>query len=74
MLWGLFKQKMAMGDMSADAWFMELTRPPQYMRNAVYLNRGVGRMLEVARRDRQAWRVNNRLSQKVMPNEHAKMK
>lgn len=43
-----FKQKMAMGDMSADAWFMELARPPQYMRNAVYLNRGVGRMLEVA--------------------------
>ncbi len=43
-----FKQKMAMGDMSEDAWFMELTRPPQYMRNAVYLNRGVGRMLEVA--------------------------
>lgn len=43
-----FKQKMAMGDMSEDAWFMELTRPPQYMRNAVYLNRGGGRMLEVA--------------------------
>ena len=43
-----FKQKTAMGDMSENAWFMDQARPPQYMRNAAYLNQGVGRMLEVA--------------------------
>ena len=44
-----FKQKMAMGDMSDDNWFMDSARPPQQMKNALFLNGGSGRMFEVAR-------------------------
>lgn len=44
-----YKQKIAMGDMTDDAWFLDHARPPQYMRNAVFLNTGGGRMLEVAK-------------------------
>ena len=43
-----FKQKVAMGDMSSNSWFLDLARPPQYMRNAMFLNGGCGRMFEVA--------------------------
>ena len=44
-----YKQKIAMGDMSDDAWFLDLARPPQYMRNSLYLNTGGRRMLEIAK-------------------------
>ncbi len=42
------REKMTTGDMEDDAWFLETAEPRQYMRNAVYLNRGVDRMMEVA--------------------------
>ena len=44
-----YRQKVSMGDMSDDAWFLDLARPPQYMRNAMFVNAGGGRMLEAAR-------------------------
>ncbi len=44
-----YKQKVAMGDMSEDAWFLDLAQPQQYMRNAQFVNAGGGRMLEVAK-------------------------
>lgn len=44
-----YKQKVAMGDMTDDAWFLDLARPPQYMRNTMFLNTGGSRMLEVAK-------------------------
>ena len=34
--------------MSKDAWFMDLSDPPQVMRNALFVNTGTGRFLEVA--------------------------
>ena len=34
------RQKMAMGDMQKNAWFLKVARPQQYMRNALYLNTG----------------------------------
>ncbi|MEM9660560.1 MAG: VCBS repeat-containing protein, partial [Planctomycetota bacterium] len=43
-----YRQKASMGDMSEDAWFLDLARPPQYMRNALFVNTG-GRVLEAAR-------------------------
>ncbi len=43
-----FKEKTTMGAMGAKAWFLENTRPPQYMRNALYLNTGTPRFMEVA--------------------------
>ncbi|MFN0126355.1 MAG: VCBS repeat-containing protein, partial [Verrucomicrobiales bacterium] len=43
-----YKQKMNMGDMDAEGWFLEKPTPRQYMRNAVYLNTGTPRFLEVA--------------------------
>ena len=43
-----YNAKLAMGDMDKFAWFLESGEPRQYMRNAVYLNTGVGRKLEVA--------------------------
>ena len=43
-----YRQKVSMGDMSDDAWFLDLSRPPQYMRNTMFVNPGGGRMLEVA--------------------------
>ena len=43
-----FRQKMGMGDMSKDQWFLIRSDPPQYMRNALYLNTGTSRMMEVA--------------------------
>ena len=43
-----YKQKTAMGSMDAFSWFMDNARPPQLMRNAVFLNAGNGRFLEGA--------------------------
>ena len=43
-----YKQKLGMGDMSTNSWFLDSSDPPQYMRNAVYVNTGKERFLEVA--------------------------
>ncbi len=43
-----FKQKVAMGEMGESGWFLNYPTPRQYMRNALYLNSGTGRCLEVA--------------------------
>ena len=43
-----YKQKLNMGDMDEQGWFLETPSPRQYMRNAVYLNTGTERFLEVA--------------------------
>jgi hypothetical protein len=43
-----FKQKLTMGDMETSGWFLTLPTPRQYMRNAVYLNSGTDRFMEVA--------------------------
>ncbi len=37
-----YKDKMGMGDMDKQGWFLEMNVPRQYMRNAVYLNSGAG--------------------------------
>ena len=42
---------MQMGNMSgpdSDAWFLNFPVPPQYMRNALYLNSGTKNFMEVA--------------------------
>ncbi|MDG2124558.1 MAG: VCBS repeat-containing protein, partial [Verrucomicrobiales bacterium] len=41
-----YKSKLSMGDM--QSWFMEVSRPRQYMRNAVYVNTGTPRFQEMA--------------------------
>ncbi|MFT5042883.1 MAG: hypothetical protein ACI8TX_003876, partial [Hyphomicrobiaceae bacterium] len=43
-----FRQKVGMGNMSRNAWFLDSAEPRQYMRNAVYLNTGTGRFMEAA--------------------------
>ncbi len=44
-----FKQKTAMGNMGgADLWFMQNVRPPQLMRNGLFINARNGRFLEGA--------------------------
>lgn len=46
-----YSEKMQMGNMSgpdSDAWFLNHPRPPQYMRNALYLNTGTAHFMEVA--------------------------
>ena len=40
--------KIMMGDMNESRWFLESAEPRQYMRNALYLNTGTGRFMEVA--------------------------
>ena len=42
------RQKMTMGDMQKDAWFLKVSRPQQYMRNSLYLNTGTSRLFELA--------------------------
>ena len=37
-----YKDKMGMGSMDKNGWFLEMGTPRQYMRNAVYLNSGGG--------------------------------
>ena len=43
-----FRQKVGMGDMSKNAWFLDSAEPRQYMRNAVYVNTGTARFMEAA--------------------------
>ena len=43
-----FKSKLSMGSMSEQRWFLESAVPRQYMRNALYLNTGTDRFMEVA--------------------------
>ena len=46
-----YNEKMQMGNMSgpdSDAWFLNHPDPPQYMRNALYLNTGTDHFMEVA--------------------------
>ncbi|MDG2123726.1 MAG: VCBS repeat-containing protein, partial [Verrucomicrobiales bacterium] len=41
-----YREKVTMGNMDDMGWFLDWAEPRQYMRNAVYLNSGAGRMLE----------------------------
>ena len=46
-----YRDKLSMGSMSgpdSDSWFLNFPTPPQYMRNALYLNTGTSRFMEVA--------------------------
>ena len=43
-----FMSKLMMGDMNESRWFLTSAEPRQYMRNALYLNTGTGRFMEVA--------------------------
>ena len=43
-----YREKISMGAMDAIAWFLDAAEPRQYMRNAVYLNTGTTRFMEVA--------------------------
>jgi len=43
-----YNQQVQVGDFYAERWFLNFPDPPQYMRNAVFLNAGRGRFMEVA--------------------------
>ena len=43
-----YKQKVSMGDMNTTGWFLTHPTPRQYMRNALFINTGRDRFLEVA--------------------------
>ena len=43
-----YRQKMAMGSMDELAWFLDWMEPRQHMRNALFLNTGTDRFMEVA--------------------------
>ena len=43
-----YKAKMGMGDMEDSGWFLRSSNPKQYMRNALFLNTGQGRFMEIA--------------------------
>ena len=43
-----YKQKASMGDMSTNAWFLVHGEPRQVMQNALYLNTGTERFMEIA--------------------------
>jgi hypothetical protein len=43
-----YKRQIGLGDIAAERWFLNYPNPPQYMRNAVYLNAGNGRFMEAA--------------------------
>jgi hypothetical protein len=43
-----YREKVSMGDMEDRAWFLDYPNPRQCMRNAVYVNTGTERFLEVA--------------------------
>ena len=43
-----YREKMAMGSMEAVAWFLDTAEPRQYMRNALYVNTGTDRFMELA--------------------------
>jgi hypothetical protein len=42
------RRQLMRGSFSRADWFLGNSRPPQYIRNALYLNSGMGRMLEAA--------------------------
>ena len=44
-----YKAKVNMGEMDEQSWFLTAAEPRQYMRNAVFLNSGTSRFMEVAR-------------------------
>ena len=43
-----FRRQVAMGELASALWFSESVDPPQYMRNALFVNTGTERFLEVA--------------------------
>ena len=43
-----YMQKVSMGDMDSQGWFLTSAIPRQYMRNALYFNTGSERFMEVA--------------------------
>jgi hypothetical protein len=43
-----YNRQIGLGDIAAERWFLNFPNPPQYMRNAVYLNAGGGRFMEIA--------------------------
>lgn len=43
-----YEEKVGMGDMAELGWFLESAEPRQYMRNALYLNSGTDRFMEIA--------------------------
>lgn len=43
-----YRDKVMMGNMEDSGWFLDWAEPRQFMRNAVYLNSGTGRMMEAA--------------------------
>ena len=43
-----YMQKASMGDMGTTGWFLVHPTPRQYMRNALYLNTGTERFMEIA--------------------------
>jgi hypothetical protein len=43
-----FRRNVMMGEATKREWFFEYAEPPQYIRNALYLNTGAGRMMEFA--------------------------
>lgn len=43
-----FRRNVMMGESTKVEWFLEFAEPRQYVRNALYLNTGAGRMMEFA--------------------------
>lgn len=43
-----YRDMIMMGNVENSGWFLEFAEPRQYVRNALYLNSGAGRMMEVA--------------------------
>jgi len=43
-----YEEKVGMGDMADLGWFLKSAEPGQYMRNALYLNSGTERFMEIA--------------------------
>ena len=43
-----YRDKVMMGNMEDSGWFLDWAEPRQFMRNAVYLNSGAGRLMEAA--------------------------
>ena len=43
-----YREKVSMGSMDAVSWFLDTAEPRQFMRNAVYLNTGTQRFMEIA--------------------------
>ena len=43
-----YGQKVNMGTMGSDAWFLDSGKPRQFMKNCVFINSGAGRFMEAA--------------------------